>query len=214
MTKEKIQEWDKIANSKEIYDCYDLELLAYQRELVNKLRELNLTPETDEGLKQREEILKEACGTYSEGLFIIPPIYANFGLKHVHFGKNVFVNFNCTFVDDADIYIGEGTMFGPSVNVITANHPISPTLRKYGLQYNKPIHIGKNVWVGAGAIILSGVTIGDNSVIGAGAVVTKDVPSNVIVVGNPARILREISKEDYLKCDKRDIPLEILDKYK
>ena len=214
MDKEKIKYWDSVANSTEIYNCLDEELLAYQRELVNKIREFNLTPETDEGLVIRDRILRENCGTYGEGLFILPPVYANFGLKHVHFGKNVFLNFGCTFVDDADIYVGDGTLFGPNVNIVTACHPISPKLREYGLQFNKQVHIGKNVWIGANATILPGVNIGDNSVIGAGAVVTKDIPSNVVAVGNPARVLRNITEEDLVKFDKRDIPQEILKKYK
>ena len=151
---------------------------------------------------------------YNEGLCILPPVYANFGLNHVFFGKNVFVNFNSTFVDDANIYIGDNTLIGPDVNIATAIHPISPTLRRYGLQYNKQVHIGNNVWIGANATILPGVTIGDNTIIGAGAVVTHDIPKNVIAVGNPAKILREITEEDYLYFDKKPIPKEILETYK
>lgn len=205
--------WDKIANSGDLYDCNDKELLAYQAELVNRLREYNLTPETLDGLKQRELLLKEICGTYGENLIILPPVFANFGLKHVHFGRDVFVNFNATFVDDANIYIGEGTLIGPSVNIATPLHPISPRLRRHALQYNKQVHIGKNVWICANATILPGVTIGDNSVIGAGSVVTKDIPSNVVAFGNPATVVRKITKEDDKFFSGKPIPQEILDKY-
>ena len=214
MDKEKIDYWNKVANSGEIYDCLDTELLRYQRELVDKLRIYNLTPENDLGYQERERILKKICGQYNEGLCILPPVHANFGLNHVFFGKNVFVNFNSTFVDDANIYIGDNTLIGPDVNIATAIHPISPTLRRYGLQYNKSVRIGENVWIGANATILPGVTIGDNSIIGGGAVVTHDIPSNVIAVGNPARILREITEDDYLYFDKKPISKEILETYK
>ena len=135
MDNEKIKYWESIVNSGEIYNCLDEELLAYQRELVNKLRHYNLTEETDSGLIERENILKEICGTYGENLCILPPIYANWGLKHVHFGKNVFINFNSTIVDDANVFIDDYVMIGTSVNIATAIHPISPTLRKYQLQY-------------------------------------------------------------------------------
>ena len=214
MTKEKLDKFNKILNSGDLYNCYDPELLQYQSELVEKINEFNKTPETQAGHKKRDEILRESLGTYGEGLFILPPIYANFGLKHVHVGKNVFINFSAIFVDDGDIYIGDNVMFGPRVTVITAAHPISPKLRKHQLQFNKPVHIEKNVWIGANVSILPGVTIGENSVVGVGAVVTKDVPPNVIVVGNPAHILREITEEDDKFNDKRPIPQEILEKYR
>ena len=208
-----MNKYDELVLSSSLYDCDDQELLKYQRTLVNYLDKYNHTLETDEGIKERQEILKNACGTYGENLFILPPIHANFGLKHVHFGKNVFINFNSTFVDDGEITIGDDVMVGPNVSFITASHPISPRLRKKKLQYNKPIRIGTNVWIGSNVVILPGVTIGDNSVIGAGAVVTKDVPSNVVVVGNPSKILREITKEDDLYFDKKKIPEDILEKY-
>ena len=195
MDKKRYQEYKEILNSGKIYDWSIEELLQEQSFLVNRINEYNRTDETPEGAKRRQEILKEALGTYSEGIVILPPIYSNFGLKNVHIGKNVFMNFSTFLVDDADIFIGDNTMFGPNVKIITASHPISPKLRN-GFQYNKPVKIGKNVWIGAGATVLPGVIIGDNSVVGAGAVVTKDVPSNVIVVGNPARVLRKITSKD------------------
>ena len=105
---------------------------------------------------------------------------------------------NLTLVDDTHIYVGDYTMFGPNVTVATAGHPILPELRErdYPYQYNAPVHIGRNCWLGAGVIVLPGITIGDNVVVGAGSVVTKDLPSNVIAVGNPCKVLREISEHD------------------
>ena len=114
----------------------------------------------------------------------------------MHFGKNIYSNFNLTLVDDTHIYVGDYTMFGPNVTVATAGHPILPELRQQGYQYNAPVRIGKNCWIGAGVVIVPGVTIGDNVVIGAGSIVTKDIPDNVIAVGNPCKVLREVNEHD------------------
>ena len=121
---------------------------------------------------------------------------SNWGGRHVHFGRNIYANFNLTLVDDTHIYVGDNTMFGPNVVVATAGHPLLPELREQGFQYNAPVHIGRNCWIGAGAILLPGVTVGDNAVIGAGSIVTKDVPASVLAVGNPCRVLREIGEHD------------------
>ena len=120
----------------------------------------------------------------------------------------MYVNFNFTVVDDTHVYIGDYTMVGPNVIIATAGHPIVPELRAQGYQYNAPVRVGKNCWLGAGAILLPGVTIGDNVVIGAGSVVTKDIPSNVVAVGNPCRVLREINEHDreYYFKDKKINP--------
>lgn len=141
-------------------------------------------------------MLKQMFAEIGEGCYIEPPLHANFGGRHVHFGKNVYANFNLTLVDDTHIYVGDNTMFGPNVTVATAGHPILPELREQGYQYNAPAHIGKNCWIGAGVIILPGITLGDNVVVGAGSVVAGDLPSNVVAVGNPCRILREVSERD------------------
>lgn len=214
MNRETDNKYHKMLNSGEIYDCMDEEFISYQHYLVQKLNDFNNTPETKDGLILREKMLKDMLGTYGENLYIIPPIRANCGLRHVHVGKNVVINFNANLVDDGDIFIGDYTMIGPNVTIATACHPISPKLRESGLQYNKPIHIGKNVWIGGAAVILPGVTIGDNSIIGAGSVVTKDIEPNCIVVGNPAKILRKITPDDDIYFDKgKKIPKEIVDKY-
>lgn len=131
-----------------------------------------------------------------QGCYIEPPLHSNFGCHHVHFGNGVYANYNLTLVDDTFIYVGDNTMFGPNVTIATAGHPIEPSLRKQGYQYNAAVTIGNNCWLGAGVIVLPGITIGDNSVIGAGSVVTKDIPANVIAVGNPCKVLREINEHD------------------
>lgn len=214
MTKEQMDAYKAMANSGEIYDSVDDDFIAYQHIIVQRINDFNNTPDTEEGLKRREEILREAMGTYGDNLYVIPPIYANCGLTNVHVGKNVVINFNCTFVDDGEIFIGNDCMIGPGCNLATSIHPISPRLRRHKLQYNKPIHIGNNVWFGAGVTVLPGITIGDNSIVGAGSVVTKDVPANVIVAGNPARLIRMITEEDDYTYEKgKKIPQDILDKY-
>ena len=111
-------------------------------------------------------------------------------------GQNVYANFNLTLVDDTHIYIGDCTMIGPNVTIATAGHPVLPELREKGFQFNVPVHIGRNCWLGAGVIVLPGVTIGDNTVIGAGSIVTRDIPATVVAVGNPCRVLREIGQKD------------------
>lgn len=118
------------------------------------------------------------------------------GGKYCHFGKNVYANFNLTCVDDTDIYVGEYTMLGPNVVLASAGHPILPELREKIYQYNMPVRIGRNCWLGAGVIVLPGVTIGDGTVIGAGSVVTKDIPAGVVAVGNPCRVMRQINEHD------------------
>lgn len=147
-------------------------------------------------LARRTELLKKMLGKMGEGCYIEPPFRANWAGKNVYLGNNVYVNFNLTVVDDGDVFIGDRVMIGPNVTIATANHPISPKLRERSLQYNKGVNIKDNVWIGAGAIIVPGVTIGENTVIGAGSVVTKDIPANVVAVGNPCRVLRQISERD------------------
>lgn len=145
--------------------------------------------------KEREAIFAKLFAALGKDCFVVPPFHAAWG-KNIHFGSGVFANFNLTLLDDSDIFIGDDVMFAPNVTVTTAAHPIDPTLRRKKMEYNFPITIKNNVWVGASVVILPGVTIGENSVIGAGSVVTKDIPDNVVAAGNPCRILREISDYD------------------
>lgn len=200
---------EKMHNT-ELYFPGNEELMKEQLGYLNRLYDFNMTRPTE--LEKRKAMLKEMFAEIGEGCYIEPPFHANFGGKHVHFGKNIYANFNLTLVDDTHIYVGDYTMFGPNVTVATAGHPILPELRKEGYQYNASITIGKNCWIGAGAVILPGITIGDNVVIGAGSIVTKDIPSNVVAVGNPCKVLREVNEHDkkyYFK--NRMISKELLD---
>ncbi len=146
--------------------------------------------------ERRQELLKKMFAEIGEDCYIEPPFHANWAGHHAHFGRQVYANFNLTLVDDTDIYVGDCTMIGPNVTIATAGHPILPALREQAYQYNLPVHIGRNVWLGAGVIVMPGVTIGDNTVIGAGSIVTKDIPANVVAVGNPCRVMREIGERD------------------
>jgi galactoside O-acetyltransferase len=174
----------------ELYSCVDDDLAREQLETLELLYEYNATRPTEQ--KKREELLSKMFAEIGENCYIEPPLHANWAGKNVHFGKNVYANFNLTLVDDTHIYVGDYTMFAPNVVVTTAGHPIDPELRERVYQFNLPVHIGRNVWIGAGAVILPGITIGDNSVIAAGAVVTKDIPANVVAGGVPAKVIKEI----------------------
>lgn len=178
----------------ELYLPNDEEIMVEQLKKLDRLYDFNMTRPTE--LSKRDELLKEMFAEIGEGCYIEPPFHSNFGGGHVHFGKNIYANFNLTLVDDTHIYVGDFTMFGPNVTVATAGHPILPELRKQGYQYNAPVHIGENCWIGAGVLIMPGITIGDNVVIGAGSVVTKDIPSNVVAVGVPCKVLREVNEHD------------------
>lgn len=181
-------------HSGDIYNPSDDIIFEEQIKCLDRLYDFNMTRPTE--MEKREKMLKEMLAEVGENCYIEPPFHSNWGGKNVHLGKNVYFNFNATMVDDTHIYIGDYTMLGPNVVIATAGHPILPELREKALQFNLPVHIGKNCWLGAGVIVLPGVTIGDNTVIGAGSVVTKDIPANVVAVGNPCKVLREINEHD------------------
>lgn len=196
-------------HSGEIYLPMDPEILKEQLGFLDSLKDYNNIPHIQ--LEKREQKLKEMLAEAGDGCYIESPFFSNFGGRHVHLGKGVYANFNLTLVDDTHIYIGDYTMIGPNVTIATAGHPIFPQLRQQGLQFNMPVHIGKNCWLGAGVIVLPGVNIGDNSVIGAGSIVTRDIPANVVAVGNPCRVMRSIGEHDreyYFR--NRKIPSELL----
>ena len=190
-------------HSGELYFTGDEQLMQEQAACLDRLYDFNNTRPTEAA--KRKEMLQEMFDEIGTGCYIEPPLHANWGGKHVHFGSHIYVNFSLTLVDDTHIFVGDYTMIGPNVTIATAGHPISPRLRERVYQYNVPVHIGRNCWIGAGAVILPGVTIGDHSVIGAGSVVTKDIPAGVVAVGNPCRVLREIGPhdEEYYFKDRR-----------
>ena len=184
-------------------------LVQEQAACLERQFEFNHTHPTD--FARREALLREMFAEIGPGCYIEPPLHANWAGKFVHLGRSVYVNFNLTLVDDTAIYIGDYTMIGPNVTIATGTHPILPALREKLYQFNMPVRIGRNCWLGAGAIILPGVTIGDNVVVGAGSVVTHDLPDNVVAVGNPCRVLRPVGERDreiYFRG--RPIPPEIL----
>ncbi|MDE6934251.1 MAG: sugar O-acetyltransferase [Oscillospiraceae bacterium] len=178
----------------ELYLPNDPEVLEEQLGYMELLYEYNQTRPREQ--ERRQALLRELLAEVGEGCWIEPPFHANWGGHHVHFGRMVYANYGLTMVDDTHIYVGDCTMFGPNVVVATAGHPILPELREQQYQYNMPVRIGRNCWIGAGAIILPGITIGDNVVVGAGSVVTRDLPDSVVAAGNPCRVLREVGERD------------------
>lgn len=177
-----------------LYSCDNEELAKDQLKCLQTLYKYNNTKPLEQ--KKREKLLKKMFAEIGENCYIEPPFHSNWGGRNVHFGKNVYGNFNLTLVDDADIYVGDYVMFGPNVTICTAGHPINAKLREQVYEFNMPIHIGRNVWIGANVVVMPGVSIGDNSVIGAGSIVTKDIPANVVAFGTPCKVQREIGKHD------------------
>ncbi len=182
-------EYEKMVRG-EIYDPCAEEIMREQSGYQDRLWAFNQLKPTD--LAEKQAYLHETFAECGEECYIELPLHANWGGHHVHLGTGVYANSNLTLVDDGHIYIGDRVMIGPNVTIATANHPLEPDLRRKGLQYNRDVHIGENVWLGAGVIIVPGVHIGKNAVIGAGSIVTKDIPENVLAVGNPCRVLRGI----------------------
>ena len=176
-----------------LYFPTEEDLLSEQAEWMELLYDFNST-RPSEG-KKRAELLEKLLGGVGKTCYVEPPLHANWGCN-TYMGDDVYANFNLTLVDDVKITIGNHVMFGPNVTVATAGHPVEPNLRSRQAQYNLPVNIGDNVWIGAGSVILPGVTIGDNTVIGAGSIVTKDIPANVVAYGNPCRVVREIGERD------------------
>lgn len=182
----------------ELYDCGDPELLNRWHVAKDLMRDYNLTDSADAA--QKDAILNKLLGGRGKNLWITAPFYVDYG-NNIYFGNNCEVNMNCTFLDDNKIIIGDNALIAPNVQIYTAFHPTN-AMDRFGepredgsFEFCKtrtaPVVIGKNVWIGGGAIILPGITIGDNVVIGAGSVVTRDIPSDTIACGNPCRVVRE-----------------------
>lgn len=188
-----INELKRKVHSTELY-FESSEFLGEQRECLELLYDFNNTRPSE--MAKRQALLKKMFAELGEGCYIEPPLRSNWGGKHIHFGNHVYANFNLTMVDDTHIYVGDNTMIGPNVTIATAGHPIYVPLREKGCQFNAPVRIGKCCWIGAGSIILPGVTIGDNTVIGAGSIVTRDIPENTVAFGNPCRVVRPIGERD------------------
>ncbi|RMI12915.1 sugar O-acetyltransferase [Cellulomonas triticagri] len=177
-----------------IYDPNQGDLAAEQTQALELLYDYNAT-RPSQGAR-RAELLREMFASVGADAYIEPPLHANWAGRHVHLGERFYANFNLTLVDDGPIRIGDHVMIGPNVTITTAGHPLEPGLRRQAAQFNIPVTIGDNVWIGSGVSIMPGVTIGHDSVIGAGSVVTRDIPSGVVAVGSPCRVVREIGEHD------------------
>jgi maltose O-acetyltransferase len=168
----------------ELYRADSPELVDDSRRISAWMERFNATGATPE---QRLPLLREAFGHVGRDVTIRPPFHCDYG-NNISLGDGVFLNFNCVILDVVAVTIGDGTQIGPGVQILTANHPRDPAQRRQMLEFGRPVSIGRNVWIGGGAIILPGVTIGDNAIVGAGSVVTRDVPAGRTAVGNPARL--------------------------
>lgn len=191
-----------------LYDFSDKEIMELQTGCLKKMDEYNAT--TSNQFELRQKIMKEMLGSVGENCYIEPPFHGNWGGKNLFFGNNVYANFNLTVVDDVEIIVGNNVLFAPNCILTTASHPLDSELRNKNFQYAKKIIIENNVWLGSNVTVLPGVTIGKNSVIGAGAVVTKNIPENVLAMGVPCRVVREIGDYDKKFFDHgKKIDLEI-----
>jgi galactoside O-acetyltransferase len=177
-----------------VYNPGDPELMSLQNDGLELLYDFNATRPSQ--AEERAALMERMFASVGEGCYIEPPLRANWGGANVTLGDRVYANFNLTLVDDGPIVIGDNVMFGPNVVVTSAGHPVLPELRVRGAQYNLPVRIGNNVWIGSGVQIMPGVTIGDDTVVGAGSVVTRDLPSGVVALGAPCRAVREIGEHD------------------
>jgi maltose O-acetyltransferase len=173
----------------DLYDALDPELVAARAHARDLCWALNATLESQQN--ERRRLLQQLLGSGGDSVWMQPPFYCDYG-TNIHCGERVYFNFNCVVLDVCEVRIGDFTLFGPGVQILTPLHPLDAELRRKQ-EYGRPVHIGADVWVGAGALILPGVCIGDRAVIGAGSVVTKDVPGDVLALGNPCRVVRSIA---------------------
>lgn len=171
----------------ELYRAVGPEILADQTRAERLLRAYNATG-AEEGAR-RMAVLTELLGALGEGVVIRPPFHCDYGYN-IRIGRGSFVNFGCVFLDVAAIELGENCQLGPQVQLLSADHPRDPALRRQGYENGRAIRIGDNVWIGGGALVLPGVSIGEDAIVGAGSVVTRSVPAGTTVAGNPARPVR------------------------
>ena len=171
-----------------LYDPYEPELVQMRLHARILLKEYNSTDPVDASL--RSELLAKLMGE-SSNAYIEPPFYCDYG-SNIYLGENVYMNFNCTLLDGCEIHIGKNTLIGPSTGIYSASHPLLAKERQTKLECGKPISIGSDCWIGGHTVINPGVTIGNNTTIGSGSIVTKDIPPNVLAVGNPCRVIRHL----------------------
>jgi acetyltransferase-like isoleucine patch superfamily enzyme len=166
-----------------------------EERMENKLKIYDYNLLRPDEIKKMEESIKDILGKTGDKIFIEQPFHCDYG-KNIEIGNNFFANYNCTILDVGKVIIGENVQFAPNVSLYTAGHPIHPDSRNSGYEYGIGITIGDNVWLGGNVVVNPGVHIGNNVVIGSGSVVTKDIPDNVIALGNPCKVVREITEED------------------
>jgi maltose O-acetyltransferase len=176
-----------------LYVFADPEIQAEHARAQALLERYNATRHADQD--ERDRLLRELLGHVGEGVVVQPPLRCDYGTR-ITIGDRTFVNYDCAMLDGAPIAIGSHCQIAPRVQLLTATHPIDPEPRRLGWEYAEPIEVGDNVWLGSGVIVCPGVTIGSDTVVGAGAVVTRELPSGVVAVGAPARVLREIGERD------------------
>ena len=170
------------------------EAVFEEQKITRRLvEELNTADSSD--FDRLKELAHKLVRGSRRDLFIVPPFRCDYGF-HIEVGDHVFINYNCTVLDVGKVKIGDHVLIAPNVSIYTAGHPIHPETRKTGYEYGIPVTIGDHVWIGGNVVIVPGVTIGENAVIGAGSVVTKDIPANAIVAGNPCKVIRYITEED------------------
>ncbi|MHC5372201.1 sugar O-acetyltransferase [Enterococcus sp. LJL120] len=189
----------------ELYLARDSELSAKFTRCQKLLDEYNRL--TYEQKERRTEIRRELLGTSGEHVTLVAPFRCDYG-ENISIGENFYANYDCIMLDVAPIEIGDNVMFGPRVGLYTAGHPIDAAVRNTGLEFGNKIKIGDNVWIGGNTVVNPGVTIGNNVVIGSGSVVTKDIPADVIALGNPCRVLRPISPAESLAWQERQAAYE------
>ncbi|WP_315110665.1 sugar O-acetyltransferase [Clostridium intestinale] len=178
-----------------------------EERMENKLKIHKYNTMSPDKKEELDALIKDILGKSGKNIVVEPPFHCDYG-KNIEVGNNFFVNYNCTILDVGKVIIGENVMFAPNVSIYTAGHPVHPESRNSGYEYGIEVIIGDNVWIGGNVIINPGVKIGKNVVIGAGSVVTKDIPDNAIAVGNPCKVIREVTEEDrkyYFKDREFDI---------
>ena len=192
MTTHGNNEYQKMLNG-ELYDGnYNQELLAKRVKCKDLCFEYNNTKPSD--FKKRKKLLKKLLGKSGENYLIEQPFFCDYG-SNIEIGENFYSNHNLVILDPNKVIFGDNVFVGPNCSFYTAGHPLEPAIRNKGLEYALPIKVGNNVWFGGNVVILPGITIGDNCTIGAGSVVVKDIPPNSVVVGNPCRVIKNLSKE-------------------
>lgn len=190
-----MSEKEKMLSGK-MYDATVKELFIERYKAKDLVFEINMTKPSEH--EKRNKLFKQLLGSVGENFLIESPFQCDYGYN-IHAGKNFYANHGCVILDAAKVSIGDNVFFAPNVGLYTAGHPVDTERRNKLIEYAYPITIGDNVWIGADVSVVPGVTIGDNVVIGAGSVVVKDIPSNVVAVGNPCKVLRKITEEDSLK---------------